>query len=531
MIQFRPHQEACINAILGCQDRFAVADVAVACGKSLILGGLAATNPGRTLIIAHTRELVKQDAEACEQIGIRPGICSASIGNNVFGKVTVGTIQTIINRTNYFQDVNLVLVDEVHRTPINKTSSYRRLFDALPQAKIRGVTGTAFRADGTGSLEKTFGPIVFRYKFNDALRDGYVKPLIPAIAEEGTEIDTAGLKTVIRNGEEEFDMGAMAPRAIQLIPAHCEAITRTMQAMSRQRVLVFACSIEHANKLEKMLPGSKAVHSELTNAERNAGVAAFRCGELPILISVAMFDTGFNVPDIDMLSFCRATKSPVFFAQALGRGARPTAFAENCAVLDFGGNVTRHGTLDVIAAAPGVMLICDGCAFQWESWKHGRTCPHCGDLHKSATKCKNCKDRFDQFTHGGLCPHCGIMQSAIRKCAACDEPYAIFLHPWCPHCGYDNTSIRDIGKDLSDRGAIHDIVNVKEFLDAEPWQRVIGNPHNVRNGWILNTKYASVKWPYEIIPQDIHAVYLTRAKNGRVQVRGYYDGAGVVHQV
>jgi hypothetical protein len=41
-------------------------------------------------------------------------------------------------------------------------------------------------------------------------------------------------------------------------------------------------------------------------------------------------------------------KSSVLFAQSLGRGARLSEFANDCVVVDFGGNILRHGALDMI---------------------------------------------------------------------------------------------------------------------------------------------------------------------------------------
>src|ERR1700730_3593216 len=97
----RQHQSQCIDTLMHYDGgRFAVAEICVAGGKSLILGCLAGYNTtGRTLILAHTKELVQQNAEACRSVGIKPGICSSSIGKNVFAKITVGTVQTIVRRT------------------------------------------------------------------------------------------------------------------------------------------------------------------------------------------------------------------------------------------------------------------------------------------------------------------------------------------------------------------------------------------------------------------------------------------------
>lgn len=528
----RPHQVDCVNALNAYPDKYAVAEVAVAGGKSLILGCLAGYNTtGRTLILAHNKELVHQNAEACRQVGIKPGICSASISKNVFAKVTVGTVQTVVRRTKAFQDVTLILVDEVHRTPVNKTSSYRKVFEAIARAKVRGLTGTPFRADGTGSLEKTFGPIIFKYSFLDALQDGYVKPLVPAHTQPKAEISVDGLKTI----GEDYDLEEQASRAIALSPVHSKAIVQTMDRQKRKCALVFACNIAHADILEEKLNrlGTKAaaVHSRSPKGKREKMVTAFREGQLPIMISVAMFDTGFNVIDIDMLAYCRATKSPVFFAQSLGRGARITPLAENCVVLDFGGNVQRHGSLDQIAAAPGNVLTCDVCGRSWETWEHGRTCPECGSVHVTATKCKECKERFDQFYHGALCPHCGLRQSAVKACNACEQTYATWLHPICPHCFYDNTVVQKAGKDLSEHGATNELINITQIIKNEPWQNISETPFKNGTSWHLPTKYVTVTWPFEILPHDICSVFLVRASNGRMTVKGWYDKAGKIHQL
>jgi superfamily II DNA or RNA helicase len=271
-ITLRTHQTDCVDTLFACPDKYAVAEVSVAGGKSLILGSLAAANmTGRTLILAHNKELVVQNAEACRQVGIQPGICSASIAKNVYRKVTVGTVQTVVRRTRHFQDVTLILVDEVHRTPVNKTSSYRQVFEAIPNAKVRGLTGTAFRADGTGSLEKTFGPIIFKYSFLDALQDGYVKPLIPAFSDEAAEIDVDGLKVV----GEDYDLDEQANRAIALSPVHTVAIVRTMERQRRKQVLVFACNIAHADILEEKL---NRLGVEAAAVRHRPRVAAGCCG-------------------------------------------------------------------------------------------------------------------------------------------------------------------------------------------------------------------------------------------------------------
>lgn len=537
----RKHQIECVQKLTTYEGRFSVGEACVASGKSGMLGMLAAHygQRGRVLIVAHNKELVRQNADAAKLLGLNPGICSSSISTNAFARITVGTIGTVINRVRMFRDAIAILVDEVHRVPPAKSSQYRKLFEALPYAKVHGLTGTPFRADGTGDLEKTFGPVVYKYGFLQALADGYVKPLVPVDAGEDEEIDVSGLAVV----KGDFDLDEMAPRAMKLAPSHARTIQDVMKRLNRRRVLIFCCNTAHVDKLEeefyKLRIPAVGVHSKSITGKRDKSVEAFRTGRVPILISCNMFTTGFNVEDIDYLAFCRATKSAVYYAQSLGRGARITPHAVNCLVSDFGGNIARHGTLDAVMASPGRMLECDetnsrnemlGCGADWQTWEHGRTCPKCKRLHKSAPKCKACFERFDPHYHGMCCPHCGAQQAAIRQCAACQEPYASFLHPICPFCQFDNSSIQSPGKDLKTRGGEYEAVSVKTIIEAEPWQAVVSPPMKNGVGWILTTKFAAAVWPYEILPGDPHSVYLKRAQNGRYTVAGIYDRNGQVHQ-
>jgi superfamily II DNA or RNA helicase len=524
----RKHQVDCVQKLTAYENRFSVGEACVASGKSGMLGMLAAhySQHGRVLIVAHNKELVTQNAAAARLLGLSPGVCSASISTNAFARVTVGTIGTIINRVRLFRDVAAILVDEVHRVPPAKSSQYRQLFEALPHAKVHGLTGTPFRSDGTGNLEKTFGPVVYRYGFLDALRDGYVKPLVPVDAGEDEEIDVEGLKTTAGD----FDLEEMAPRAIKLAPSHVRTVLDVMRRMHRRRVLVFCCNTEHVDKVEnefhRLGVPAVGVHSKSITGKRDKSVEAFRNGLAPILVSCNMFTTGFNVPDIDYMAFCRATKSAVLYAQSLGRGARPTPYAQNCLVSDFGGNILRHGTLDAVMASPGRALTCEmeDCETEWETWEHGRTCPECKLLHKSAPKCKACFERFDPHYYGMQCPHCGTQQSTIKKCAACEQPYASFLHPTCPFCGFDNSSVQQPGKDLKTRGGEHEAVDVRKIIEGEPWQQIISPPVKQNgSGWLLTTKFATTTWKYDTFPCEPHAVYLKRAPNGRYVAAALYD--------
>jgi superfamily II DNA or RNA helicase len=529
----RDHQLQGTSALIQYEGQFSVAEVSVAGGKSFMLGILAAHYSvfGRVLVVAHNKKLVQHNTLALRKIGLSPGICSASISTNAFARVTVGTIGTIINRVHLFRDVVAILVDEVHMVPPAKSSQYRKLFEKLSHAKIHGLTGTPFRADGTGDLAKTFGPIVFRYTFLDALRDGYVKPLVPVDAGEDETISVEGLSTIAGD----YDLDEMAPRAIKLAPSHVKTSLDVMQKFNRRKALFFCCNIAHVDKIEaeyrRLGAPVAGVHSKSIDGKRDKATEWFEQCENGILVSCNMFSTGFDVPGIDYLIFGRATKSAVYYAQGLGRGARITPLAQNCLVSDFGGNIARHGALDAVMAAPGRMLTCDGeiCPGEWETWEHGKTCPKCAEIHHSAPKCKACGERFDPHFHGMRCPHCGQQQSDIKQCAACQETYAAFLHPICPFCQYDNTIVTSAGKDLKTRGGANEAVSIRKILENEPWQQIVSPPVKSGDGWLLTTKFTTAYWPYQNLPSPAN-VFLKRSQNGRYVAHGIIDTEGRMHE-
>jgi DNA repair protein RadD len=61
---------------------------------------------------------------------------------------------------------------------------------------------------------------------------------------------------------------------------------------------------------------------------------------------VDVLTTGFDAPNIDCIGVLRATMSPGLFAQIVGRGFRVHPEKTDALILDFGGNIKRHGPID-----------------------------------------------------------------------------------------------------------------------------------------------------------------------------------------
>ena len=82
--------------------------------------------------------------------------------------------------------------------------------------------------------------------------------------------------------------------------------------------------------------------------ERAVTLKRFKSGELKYLSNVNVLTTGFDAPNVDCVVLLRATLSPGLYVQMCGRGFRLHASKEDCLILDYGDNITRHGPVDAI---------------------------------------------------------------------------------------------------------------------------------------------------------------------------------------
>ena len=122
---------------------------------------------------------------------------------------------------------------------------------------------------------------------------------------------------------------------------------------NRNAVLIFASGVQHGEHIVSVLKEKHNivcgfVTGETPTPERDATLARFKAGGLKYLCNVNVLTTGFDAPHIDCVALVRPTLSAGLYYQMVGRGFRLHPTKSNCLVLDFGGNVLRHGPVDQI---------------------------------------------------------------------------------------------------------------------------------------------------------------------------------------
>ena len=394
MITLRPYQQESVDSLFAYFGRSTNNPIVVlptGAGKSLALASFVRTAIERfpvtqVLIATHRKELIEQDANAMQLVGVNPGIYSAGLGSHQIRQVTIGGVQSLA----HIRDLpafDLLIVDECHLIPTYDDGQYRELIGRMREKnealKIIGYTATPFRLQG-GSLlrgkDKIFHSIAYEKPVQELVDEGYLSPLVSAPVQ--SQIQTAGLR-ITRGDYSKGDIENAADTD--------DLIMRTLDevdilAKDRKALLFFCVSIKHAEHvvIHLRMRGHVAeiVHGGTDAWNRNKILQRFKAGGIRCLVSVDVLTTGFDAPITDCICLLRPTASCGLYVQMVGRGMRLYPGKADCLVLDFGGNIDRHGPItDIRIKSVGPPTKkedkeCPNCGAEVAA--HKKECPECG---------------------------------------------------------------------------------------------------------------------------------------------------------
>ncbi|RQS39791.1 DEAD/DEAH box helicase [Burkholderia sp. Bp8990] len=423
-MKLRPYQKEAVDALFAyfeTKEGNPLVVLPTGTGKSLTQAAFikraCELYPGTNfLLLTHVKELIQQDARAIIQHWPEApiGIWSASVGRKDHAQITVAGIQSIHKYPAKFGGTDLVLIDEAHLVSKNANTMYGRFLAGLREhnehLKVIGSTATHYRLDSGLLIEgdgRLFTDIAYEYDVGDAIKQGYLCPLV---SKNGVaKADLSGVHT--RGGEFRADELAAANDHAHLIEGSLDEIAQ--YAHDRKHVLVFSAGIEHGAHIVDAMRRrgwtADLVHGEMGGRVRDAKLVAFTSGRVRYLVNAMLLTTGFDFPGIDCIVDYQSTKSVGLHVQKLGRGLRNVlvpghdldtqegrlaAIAggpkPNCLILDFAGNVERHGPIDMIRVkskrAKGEDAI---------SIAPVKECPECHELvHASVMVCPACEYEF-----------------------------------------------------------------------------------------------------------------------------------------
>ena len=313
---------------------------------------------GRVLILAHVKELLEQAAEkiglVAPELRSKTGIYSAGLkSRDTKHPIIIAGIQSVYRRACELDAFDLVIIDEAHMIPPDGDGMYRTFLDDArtvnPNLRVIGLTATPFRMK-SGMIcapENILNHVCYEIGVRELIAGGFLCPL----TSKGSRkvIDTSGLH--IRAGEFVADEAEQLMDTEELVESACQEIVD--ETGGRRSVLVFATGVKHAEHLAEVLRQKSGedigmVFGKTPGHERDAMLSTFKAGRLKYLVNVNVLTTGFDAPNIDCIALVRPTLSPGLYYQMVGRGFRLCEGKLDCKVLDFGGNVIRHGPVDAI---------------------------------------------------------------------------------------------------------------------------------------------------------------------------------------
>lgn len=349
----------------------------------------------RLLMLVHVRELVEQNLKTMLRIWPDAPVSVYSAGLNsrdMSGQIVFASIQSIYKRAFDLQKVDLVVTDECHLIPAAGDGMYRRLLKDLAHINggsvpMVGFTATPYR-HSTGSLVegtgRIFDNIAYEADLLSLIESGWLCP--PISKAPKTEMSVKGVG--VRGGEFIQSQLQAAVDKEEITAAACDEIVAA--GKDRRSWLVFSSGVEHARHIRDALRDrgvtAEMVNGETPRSERDRIIRAFKAGLIRCLTNDTILTTGFDHPSLDLLAVMRPTRSAGLWVQMVGRGTRVAQGKENCLILDFGGNTSRHGPLDEIrgfvgrerlgGSAGSFMRICRACRTYVKA--NLSECPDCG---------------------------------------------------------------------------------------------------------------------------------------------------------
>jgi len=367
MIQLRDYQKAAVQAVyrhLRSRDDNPCVVIPTGGGKTPVMVQMAMDAVGRwggrVLVLAHVKELLEQTAGTLGLMAPELDIgiyCAGLKSRDTEHSCLVASIQSVYKRPKELGPFNLVMIDEAHMIPPDGEGMYQTFLNHARRingnVRLIGLTATPYRMK-TGMIcepDHLLNEVCYEIGVKELIVQGYLCPLRTKAGRE--KVDTSGLH--VRGGEFIESETQALMDTDRLVRAACDEIIE--HTADRHSCLIFASGVDHGKHVAEVLQREhgvrcETVFGETPSEERDAVLERFRAADLPYLVNMNVLTTGFDATNIDTIAMLRPTLSPGLYYQMVGRGFRIDPSKEDCLVLDFGGNVLRHGPVDQVRINP-----------------------------------------------------------------------------------------------------------------------------------------------------------------------------------
>ena len=344
-LQMRPYQQAAREAIHAEWNdgrRRTLLVLPTGTGKTIVFAAVTedqVRSGSRVLVLAHRGELLEQ---AADKIKRSTGLASAvekaeQTCLDSWCRVVVGSVQSLQRPArleqfpaDYF---GTIIIDEAHHAI---TDGYQRVLVHFPEANVLGVTATPDRGD-MRNLGEVFDSLAYEYKLTQAIREGYLCPILAQTIPLQLDISQVALS----GGD--FAVGGLGTA----LDPYLEQIASEMQtACAGRKTVVFLPLIKTSQKFRDILnsKGFRAAEVNGQSEDRAEILSDFSNGKYNVLCNSMLLTEGWDCPSVDCIVVLRPTKVRSLYSQMVGRGTRlsPETGKKDLLLLDFLWLTERH---------------------------------------------------------------------------------------------------------------------------------------------------------------------------------------------
>ena len=296
---------------------------------------------GKIAVFVDSIDLVKQTSEAFQKQGIQHQRITAKtkVIYDDF-QVYIVMVQTYLSRIkktpDYLPGVTFCVVDECH------IKTYNQLMEVYPEAYFLGYTATPVYMGKKESMSDYYNYCHVIKDVPDLIDMGALNPEKAYVTQLGAnDLDKLKKSSTGDFTGSSLDLVFNSERIIDLTYAQWDERCRGI------KTVIYASSIEHCKALTEYFTarGVNCRSQDSKNnsdAQRTGTVQWFReaKGEA-VLINVATFVKGFDVPDIGAIILAFSTLSLSKFVQVCGRGGRLAEGKDSFILIDLGNNILK----------------------------------------------------------------------------------------------------------------------------------------------------------------------------------------------
>jgi len=261
-------------------------------------------------------------------------------------RLKTGTINiAVLNTASKLQEQHrasrcFLIVDECHKAA---SPQFRAVLD-IPKVAALGLSATPERPYDEGLEEvliPSLGPVIFKYTYREALRDGVIVPfklrnivfeLEEDRQQEYDRLSKAIARSISKHGPDEPETVSLYLRRARVMNLSLNRVRLALKLVANHRnrkILIFHEDIEACNLIHMALAQNNVragiYHSKMKLRDRVKMLASYRSADINVLVTCRALDEGFNVPETEIGIIAASTATRRQRIQRLGRILRPAA--------------------------------------------------------------------------------------------------------------------------------------------------------------------------------------------------------------